>query len=189
MSVLQSLEDALLVGRAARGDHHAFERLYRRHIGRVYAICLRMVADQTRAEELAQEAFVRAWEKLATFRGAAAFSSWMYRLTVNVIVESGRSLGRIRFHESARVDAGTDSEGVASDSIEAYSTHDPDTADRLDIERAIASLPDGARTVFVLHDVEGYEHHEIAELAGVSVGTSKAQLHRARRLLRLRLER
>lgn len=186
--MLPRLEDALLVKKAARGDHHAFERLYRNHIGRVYAICLRLVADENRAEELAQEAFVRAWEKLATFRGAAAFSSWMYRLTVNVVVENGRSLGRLRFHESA-ASVSLDDGASAPEPGEDRGTDDADPVDRVDLERAIASLPDGARMVFVLHDVEGYEHHEIAKIAAISLGTSKAQLHRARRLLRQRLER
>src|SRR5881398_998874 len=136
-----------LIQRAQQGDQAAFEALYRAHVGRVYALCLRLTADRARAEELTQDAFVRAWERLASFRGESAFSSWLYRLTVNVVFLGQR-------------------------------------AGQLDLERAIAALPPGAREVFVLHDVEGYRHHEIARLNGIAVGTSKAQLFRARRLLR-----
>lgn len=187
MRALLNLQESLAVRRAVRGDGHAFEQLYRAHVGRVYAICLRLVADQVRAEELTQEAFVRAWEKLATYRGAAAFSSWLHRLTVNVVVESQRALGRIRFREIAEASECEIEEGSTAHALEDYGTHDPDATERVDLERAIASLPDGARTVFVLHDVEGYQHHEIAEITGTSAGTSKAQLHRARKLLRERL--
>lgn len=189
MSAFHNLDDLLLVRRAVRGDTQAFERLYRAHIDRVYAVCLRLVADPQRAEELAQEAFVRAWQKLATFRGAAAFSSWLYRLTVNVVVESQRSLGRVRLQEGQLSEEPAPDDGSCDGQIRGLGESDPDVTDKVDLERAIAALPDGARTVFVLHDIEGYEHGEIATITGASVGTSKAQLHRARRLLRERLER
>jgi RNA polymerase sigma-70 factor, ECF subfamily len=170
-----------LIHRAQRGDEAAFEALYRRHAGRVYALCLRLTADAAEAEELAQDAFVRAWERLASFRGESAFSSWLYRLTVNVVFLHRRA-GRRR---SQRV----------------FTTHDPEAHERpvagearepgaaLDLERAVAALPPGAREVFVLHDVEGYRHEDIARLSGIAVGTSKAQLFRARRLLREALNR
>jgi RNA polymerase sigma-70 factor (ECF subfamily) len=164
-----------LIQRAQQGDQAAFEELYRAHVGRVYALCLRLTADRVRAEELTQDAFVRAWERLASFRGESAFSSWLYRLTVNVVFLSQRA-GRRR---ALRV--------FTTDDPAAFETPGdvPGTeAGRLDLEHAIAALPPGAREVFVLHDVEGYRHQEIAELTGIAEGTSKAQLFRARRLLR-----
>jgi len=164
-----------LIQRAQQGDQAAFETLYRAHVGRVYALCLRLSADPVRAEELTQDAFVRAWERLASFRGESAFSSWLYRLTVNVVFLSQRA-GRRRALRVFTTDdpAALERPGDASGAA----------AGQVDLERAVAALPPGAREVFVLHDVEGYRHQEIAELTGIAVGTSKAQLFRARRLLR-----
>jgi len=163
-----------LVKRAVGGDVDAFEELYRQSVGRVYGLCLRMCGNQSLAEELTQEAFVRAWQKLPSFRGDSAFSTWMHRLTVNVVLGHQRSAGRRQTRETA---AGKEwySEGNTT-------RERPGVA--LDLERAIAGLPKRARTVFVLHDVEGYKHSEIAQVAGMAVGTSKAQLSRARQLLR-----
>jgi len=166
--------EATLVGRAARGDIGAFEELYRANSGRVYVLCLRMTGDPALAEELAQEAFVRAWQKLDSFRGASAFSTWLHRVTVNVVLGHRRSTAR---SETRLQVVGDDLQGGAG-------AGDASPAESIDLERAIAALPDGARTVFVLHDVEGYRHREIARLTGIAVGTSKAQLHRARRILR-----
>ena len=167
-----------LVARAQRGDVTAFENLYRTHVGRVYALCLRMVADPGRAENLTQEAFVRAWQKLRSFRGKSAFATWLHRLTVNTVLGDMRSRGRRRDRDPI-------AEGLAM-------VPDPrpqrDTAAKIDLEKAIAQLPDQARMVFVLHDVEGYQHREIGRLMGIATGTSKAHLHRARRLLREVLE-
>jgi RNA polymerase sigma-70 factor (ECF subfamily) len=168
------VDGSSLVDRAARGDVEAFEELYRENVGRVYALCMRMCGDKSRAEELTQEAFIRAWTKLGSFRGASAFSTWLHRVTVNVVLGDRRSTIR----REARIrPAGEEPlpEVVASEMSPGRS---------LDLERSIAALPDGARTVFVLHDVEGYRHQEIADLTGLAVGTSKAQLHRARKLLR-----
>lgn len=161
-----------LVDRARGGDTAAFERLYRENVGRVYAICLRMCADRARAEELTQDAFVRAWEKLPSFRGEAAFSSWLYRLTVNVVLQRARSEGRRRWD-------------LVGDDTTPFGASTPGAPPGLarDLDRAIAELPDGARIAFVLHDVEGYEYTEIAEITGRAVGTMKAQAHRARKLL------
>ena len=170
-----------LVRRAQEGDRDAFQALYREHVGRVYALCLRLSADPVRAEELTQDAFVRAWERLASFRGESAFSSWMYRLTVNVVLLERRTARR----RSARVVATDDPAAVEQGGAGGDAT--PGLS--LDLERAIAALPRGAREVFVLHDIEGYRHEEIARLTGVATGTSKAQLFRARRLLRGMLER
>ena len=162
------------VALAVGGDRNAFERLYRANVNRVYAVCVRMCGDRPRAEELAQDAFVRAWEKLPQFRGDSAFSTWLHRLTVNVVLEAQRSEKRRR----ARVET--------EDALEA----DPPLArrefhlEKMDLTVAIAALPPGARAVFALHDVEGYKHEEIAEMLSITSGGSKAQLHRARRLLR-----
>jgi RNA polymerase sigma-70 factor (ECF subfamily) len=163
-----------LVERAVSGDVEAFEELYRINVGRVYALCLRMAGDPTLAEELAQEAFVRAWQKLGSFRGASAFSTWLHRVTVNVVLGQRRSATR----REARVSA------MGDDFRHDVAGRQPGTAESIDLERAISSLPDGARMVFVLHDVEGFRHREISRSMGIAVGTSKAQLHRARKLLR-----
>jgi len=163
-----------LVTRAVDGDSDAFEELYRQTVARVYGLCLRMCGNTSQAEELTQEAFVRAWQKLASFRGDSAFSTWMHRLAVNVVLGHQRSSGRRQTREST---AGEEWYGDGS-------TRAVPPVAAVDLERAVAALPTGARTVFVLHDVEGYKHTEIAELTGVAVGTSKAQLSRARHLLR-----
>jgi RNA polymerase sigma-70 factor (ECF subfamily) len=166
--------------RAAAGDQEAFGRLYRAHTARVYALCARMTADRALAEELTQDVFVRAWEKLPLFRGESAFGTWLHRLAVNVVLNRRESDGRRRAHLAA------DDDGSVIDSAPAR-PHAP--GDRMDLEQAIAGLPPGARRVFVLHDVEGYRHEEIAELLGITSGGSKAQLHRARLLLRAALQR
>ncbi|HEX7018517.1 MAG TPA: RNA polymerase sigma factor [Gemmatimonadaceae bacterium] len=172
------------VARAAAGDRGAFERLYRQQVGRVYSLCVRMVADRTRAEELTQDVFVRAWEKLHLFRGESSFSTWLHRLTVNVVLNARKSEGRqrSRFEEQDEETGGMDAlPGVVGMPLA--------PGDLLDLEQAITTLPPGARKVFVLHDVEGYKHEEIAEMLGVTSGATKAQLHRARMLLREALNR
>jgi RNA polymerase sigma-70 factor (ECF subfamily) len=167
-----------LVRRAQAGDLPAFEQLYRDNVRRVHATCLRLCCDASLAEELTQDAFVRAWEKLGSFRGESAFSSWMHPLAVNLALSRRRSQRRYE----ARVTT-TDDPG-AFERPRAPAAHEAG----IDVERALATLPPGARSVFVLHDVEGYRHDEIAHLIGVATGTSKAQLHRARKLLREALE-
>lgn len=166
-------DEQVLVRRAQRNDVAAFEALYRAHVGRVFALCLRMAGSRPAAEDLVQEVFVRAWRKLAGFRGEAAFGTWLYRLAVNVVVSDRRSHG-----EAARE--------VLTDDPATHEPPSPAPAPELgmDLERAIATLPHGARQVFVLHDVEGHRHEEIARLVGIAVGTSRAHLHRARTLLR-----
>jgi RNA polymerase sigma-70 factor, ECF subfamily len=170
-----------LVHRAQRGDEGAFRDLYREHVGRIYALCLRLTGDAAAAEERTQDAFIRAWERLRTFRGESAFATWLHRLAVNVVLMERRGSGR----RERRV-------APASDDPVYERAATPPAAppgERLDLERAIAALPQGAREVFVLFDVEGYSHEEIARMCGIAVGTSKAQLFRARRLLREMLER
>lgn len=167
------VDERLLVRRAQQGSVEAFEALYRSSCGRVYSLCLRLSGRPELAEELAQEAFIRAWQNLGSFRGESAFTTWMHRLTVNVVLGHHRRAGRREGRE-----AGDEMLETAAGSTWTR----PD--DAVDLERAIAALPDGARTVFVLYDVEGHQHDDIAEMLGIAVGTSKAQLHRARRLLR-----
>ena len=162
------------VARAQAGDLRAFESIYRQQAGRVYAICLRMSADPARAEDLTQETFIRAWEKLDSFRGESPFQAWLRRLTINVVLGERRSAGRRRSSETADADLARFPERPAT----------TQAGPAIDLETAINRLPDGARKVFVLHDVEGYRHHEIARMLGVATGTSKTQLHRARKLLR-----
>jgi RNA polymerase sigma-70 factor (ECF subfamily) len=169
-----------LVERAQKGDLDAFELIYNEHSGRVFALCLRLMGgDQAAATELMQDAFVRAWKNLGKFRGESAFSSWLHRLTVNAMLEKTRGDKR----REARVLPMEDTTQIGSvapgDSLDA----------RMDLEQAIARLPAGARTAFVLHDIEGYQHQEIAEQLGVAVGTVKAQLHRAHKLLIQALDR
>jgi len=169
-----------VVERARSGDFDAFEALYHRHLRGIYALCVRMTANPSRAEELTQETFVRAWRKLDQFRGEGGFGAWLRRLAVNLVLSERRSAARRR-HRETPVDA---------DNVVSFpGVPAPDHGSTLDLEQAIALLPAGARQVFVLHDVEGYRHEEIARLLGVASGTSKAQLHRARRLLRESLKR
>jgi RNA polymerase sigma-70 factor (ECF subfamily) len=180
---IQTIEDSgTWVARAASGDRHAFEHVYRTHLNHVFSLCVRMTGDRTRAEELTQDVFVRAWEKLPTFRGESAFSTWLHRLTINVVLNERR----VDVRERGRTVSSDDDEDSAPP---AASTSQPMHAEKLDIERAIAKLPKGARRVFVLHDVEGFTHEEIGTMLGVTAGGCKAQLHRARLLLREALTR
>jgi RNA polymerase sigma-70 factor, ECF subfamily len=167
------------IRRAQGGDVDAFEQLYREHSPRIYALCLRLMAgDKPDATELLQDVFVKAWRRLDTFRGDSAFASWLHRLAVNTMLELARSESR----RTARVLPMEDTSRLAG------AARPSGIELKMDVETAIASLPKGARLAFVLHDVEGYQHREIAEQLSVTVGTVKAQLHRARRLLRERLE-
>jgi len=163
-----------LVQQAQSGDLAAFERLYRENERKVFALCLRLSSDAALAEELTQEVFVRAWRKLGSFRGESAFSSWLYPMTVNVALSERRS----RRRREARIFATDDA--ATLDGAGAPAT--PEAG--FDLDRAMAALPPGARAVFVLHDVEGRTHEEIAAMLNLAPGTSKAQLFRARRLLR-----
>ncbi len=169
-----------LIGRAQNGDVDAFELIYNEHSGRVYALCLRLMGgEQTAGAELMQDVFVRAWKNLGKFRGESAFSSWLHRLAVNAMLENARSDKR----RHARVLPMEDTSQIG-----AFAPGDSPEL-RIDLERAIARLPSGARTAFVLHDIEGFQHQEIAEHLGIAVGTVKAQLHRAHKLLIQALDR
>jgi RNA polymerase sigma-70 factor (ECF subfamily) len=168
------------VARAQDGDVDAFGELYRAHAGRVFALCVRMSGDRAQAQELLQDVFVRAWERIGSFRGEASFGSWLHRLTVNVVLTAMRTDRRRESRVSISDDlAATEARTGwrSGDGVRA----DPGTA--IDLERAIAALPPGARSAFVLHDVEGFSHSEIARLTGLAEGTIRAQLHRARKLL------
>jgi RNA polymerase sigma-70 factor (ECF subfamily) len=165
------------VTRAQQGDPSAFRELYESHVGRVYALCVRLAGRREEAEEHTQDVFVRAWERLATFRGESAFSTWLHRLAVNEVLQSRRASGR----RAARITLVEDPASLEGATMPAVPSSD--------LSQAIAALPEGARTIFVLHDVEGYQHEEIGRMLGIADGTSKAQLFRARRLLRERLGR
>jgi RNA polymerase sigma-70 factor, ECF subfamily len=163
------------VARAAAGDVSAFERVYHAHLPRVHNLVRRMSGGRD-ADELTQDVFVRVWQKLGSFRGDAAFSTWLHRLAVNVVIERFRAdtIRRQRLRDGDDI-----FERIAAPSRSGDLS--------MDFETALTKLPDGAREIFVLHDVEGYKHHEIASLLDISVGTSKAQLHRARLMLRRHL--
>jgi RNA polymerase sigma-70 factor (ECF subfamily) len=169
--------DAVDATLAASGDATAFERLYRHHLPRIYCLVRRMLNDDD-ADEVTQDVFVRAWQKLATFRGESAFGTWLHRLAINVILARRETLGtrRKRYLEGDAM-------------LEVLPSRKPGPELAMDFETAMERLPDGAREVFVLHDVEGYRHEEIAEMLGLATGTSKSQLHRARLALRKHLER
>ena len=171
-------DDGLLVARARSGDLRAFEELYRVHSGRVYAVCLRMAADETHAGEATQEAFVNAWKALPRFEGRSAFSTWLHRLAVNATLDGQRRRAR-----RAEVALPVEDGGAAKPAAGHPATWDAG----MDLERAIRALPETLRATFVLHDVEGYRHREIAEMTGAPEGTCRARLHQARRLLRERL--
>jgi RNA polymerase sigma-70 factor (ECF subfamily) len=168
-----------LVRRAQAGDPEAFGALYRQHVGKVHALCLRLSGESGAAEDLTQDVFIRAWESLSSFRGESALGSWLHRLAVNVFLGERRAAGRrerrvVPVADPALLERGGDALSPGT---------------RLDLEQAIAALPERARLVFVLHDIEGYQHEEIATMSGMATGTSKAQLFRARRLLRAALDR
>jgi len=183
------LSEADAIDRAKQGDAEAFQALYEMHKRRVYSLCLRMTANTAEAEDLAQEAFLQLFRKIATFRGESAFSTWLHRLSVNVVLMHLRKKGLpvVSLEEttqggeedSPRRDFGADDVALAG------------SIDRLQLQKAVESLPPGYRTIFVLHDVEGYEHNEIATMVGCSIGNSKSQLHKARMKLRdlLKMER
>ena len=175
------LSEAQAIERAKGGDAEAFEVLYNLHKRRVYSLCLRMTANTAQAEDLTQEAFLQLFRKIATFRGESAFSTWLHRMAVNVVLMHLRKKGLpvVSLEETIETEEeATRKELGAQDPVLVGSV------DRLQLQRAVEDLPPGYRTIFVLHDVEGYEHNEIAGLVGCSIGNSKSQLHKARMKLR-----
>jgi RNA polymerase sigma-70 factor (ECF subfamily) len=180
-----SSAEAQAIADAKQGDAAAFEVLYNAHRRRVYSLCLRMIGDPAEAEDLAQEAFLQMFRKIGTFRGDAAFSTWLHRLTVNLVL--------MRLRKKGLWTTSLDDSGPDPDDSRPMEIGTPDfrlaaSVDRLTLERAIGALPPGYRIIFQLHDVEGYEHREIAGMIGCSVGNSKSQLHKARMKLREMLQ-
>jgi RNA polymerase sigma-70 factor (ECF subfamily) len=173
--------EAEAIERAKQGDESAFEVLYNLHKRRVYSLCLRMVSNPTQAEDLAQEAFLQLFRKIATFRGESAFSTWLHRMTVNVVLMHLRKKGLplVSLEETMDADQETAPKELGGEDLKLSGS-----LDRLQLQRAIEKLPPGYKTVFVLHDVEGFEHNEIATMVGCSIGNSKSQLHKARLKLR-----
>jgi RNA polymerase sigma-70 factor (ECF subfamily) len=174
--------DLELVRASAAGDAAAFEALYQRHNRRVYSICLRMLGNPTEAEDATQDVFVQLFRKIGSFRGESAFTTWLHRMTVNQVLMRFRKRG-------VRLESTTDDGDFTN--IVQFGTERPSrmpVIDRIALDRAITKLPPGYRTVFVLHDVEGFEHEEIARQLKCTIGTSKSQLHKARMKLRALLD-
>lgn len=171
-----------VLAKAQAGDHQAFAQLYSLHKRRIYSLCLRMVGNAAEAEDLTQEAFLQLHRKIATFRGDSAFSTWLHRMAVNVVLMRLRKKGLNLVSLDEAMEPAPEERPSRS-----FGAPDPTLSgsiDRLALERAVASLPAGYRLIFVLHDVEGYEHNEIAALLDCSIGNSKSQLHKARLKLR-----
>jgi RNA polymerase sigma-70 factor, ECF subfamily len=175
--------EAGLIERAKQGDGQAFQALYDKHKRRVYSLCLRMTSNTAEAEDLTQEAFLQLYRKIATFRGESAFSTWLHRLSVNVVLMHLRkkSLPLVSLEETTQ---GGGEDDTPKKDFGAEDLSLAGSIDRLRLQKAVEDLPPGYRTIFVLHDVEGYEHNEIAAIVGCSIGNSKSQLHKARMKLR-----
>jgi RNA polymerase sigma-70 factor (ECF subfamily) len=173
--------EAELIERARQGDAQAFQALYDKHRRRVYSLCLRMTANTAEAEDLTQEAFLQLYRKIGTFRGESAFSTWLHRLSVNVVLMQLRkkSLPVVSLEETTQGEEDTPKKDFGAEDLALAGS-----IDRLQLQKAVDDLPPGYRTIFVLHDVEGYEHNEIATIVGCSIGNSKSQLHKARMKLR-----
>jgi len=179
---LPILTEADALARAQAGDHRAFAHLYSLHKRRIYSLCLRMVGNVHEAEDLAQEAFLQLHRKIATFRGDSAFSTWLHRLTINVVLMHLRKKGLSLVSLDEAMEP-VPAEGPGR-SFGAADLHLSGAIDRMALQRAIDDLPAGYRLIFVLHDIEGYEHNEIAAMLDCSIGNSKSQLHKARLKLR-----
>ena len=175
------LSEAEAIEKAQQGDAEAFEVLYNLHKRRVYSLCLRMTANSAEAEDLTQEAFLQLFRKIGTFRGESAFSTWLHRMSVNVVLMRLRKKGLpvVPLEETLETE-----DDAPKKELGALDPALAGSIDRLQLQRAVEALPPGYRSIFVLHDVEGYEHNEIAELVGCSIGNSKSQLHKARMKLR-----
>jgi RNA polymerase sigma-70 factor, ECF subfamily len=175
------LSEAEAIERAKQGDEEAFEALYRLHKRRVYSLCLRMTANTATAEDLTQEAFLQLFRKIGTFRGESAFSTWLHRMAVNVVLMQLRKKGLplVSLEETMETEEESPRKEPGAEDVRLAGS-----INRIQLEQAIGDLPPGYRMVFLLHDVEGYEHNEIAEMVGCSIGNSKSQLHKARMKLR-----
>ncbi len=166
--------ESSLVQKSKNGDRKAYEQLYRSNVGKVHGLCLRLCGQKELAEDLTQEAFIKAWQKIDQFRGDSAFSSWLYRLTSNVVI------GYLRQQNKWKMDSFSE---IHEATLGFAGLHD----ERPDLEKALQSLPEQARVVVILHEYLGYKHTEISELTGMAVGSSKSQLHRAKALLQSRV--
>ena len=177
----ERITEAEAIEQAKQGHEAAFEVLYHLHKRRVYSLCLRMVSNPAQAEDLAQEAFLQLFRKISTFRGESAFSTWLHRMTVNVVLMQLRKKGLpvVSLEETLEADDDAPRKEFGTRDVKLTGA-----VDRLQLQRAIDKLPPGYRTVFVLHDIEGFEHNEIAQMVGCSIGNSKSQLHKARLKLR-----
>ena len=169
-----------LVIRSLNGDRTAYEKLYRANVGKVYALCLRMCGQKELAEDLAQESFIRAWQKLDSFRGDSKFSSWLYRLTSNVVIGHLRSANKWKLEQY--------DEGLHEKTMQDTGNNETIKAHQADIEKALLTLPEKARVVLIMHDYLGYKHTEISDITGMAVGTSKTHLHRAKAQLKAQAE-
>jgi RNA polymerase sigma-70 factor (ECF subfamily) len=176
LAVDSTYNEIELISAARRGDHTAFRQIFEIHVQRIYALCLRLSAVRQHAEELTQDVFVKAWEKLNTFRGESKFTTWLHSIAVNEFLMQKRSEKRLL------------KKMFTSDDLTIYDRADkkPDHnfGENMDLEKAISALPGQAKAVFILHDIEGYQHKEIAKMINIEEGTSKAHLHRARKILR-----
>lgn len=183
-------DEGMLVTAARGGDVSAFERLYRAHCSRVLGLCLRMTRRRDVAEDCVQQTFIRAWRSLAAFEGRSAFGTWLHRIAVNeVLMHQRKRATRPELDaRSERGPAPADHSSEYEELLQPPSSAERDAADVMDVERALASLPEGSRHVVILQAVYGYSHEEVADMLGIAVGTCKAQLHRGRKLLRERLD-
>jgi RNA polymerase sigma-70 factor (ECF subfamily) len=177
------MPEAEAIRRAQQGDAAAFERIYQLHNRRVYSLCLRMVGNTAEAEDLTQEAFLQLFRKISTFRGESAFSTWLHRLAVNVVLMRLRKKTGTESSLEEVTEPDEESGGPRKD-FGAPDIKLSGSIDRVNLKRAVDQLPAGYKAIFVLHDVQGYEHNEIAEILGCSIGNSKSQLHKARMRLR-----
>jgi len=175
-------EESQLVLRSQNGDQVAYETLYRANIGKVYALCLRLCGQKELAEDLAQESFIRAWQKLGSFRGDSKFSSWLFRLTSNVV------MGHLRKHSKWQIESIDDTDAYETSQWEQSQAYDRPFGIQQEIDKTLRCLSDTARVVLVMYEYLGYQHNEISAITGMAIGTSKTHLHRARKALNAQAE-
>jgi len=176
------MTEAEAISRAQAGEEASFEALYNLHKRRVYSLCLRMTGDCSRTEDMTQEAFLQLYRKIGSFRGESAFATWLHRLTVNIVLMAFRKKGLLEISLEESLESQYEDAPVKEFGMVDVALHG--SLDRITLQRVIAELPTGYRIIFLLHDVEGYEHNEIAEILGCSIGNSKSQLHKSRMKLR-----
>ena len=175
-------EESQLVLRSQNGDQSAYEMLYKANVGKVYALCLRLCGQKELAEDLTQESFIRAWQKLGSFRGDSKFSSWLYRLTSNVVI------GHLRKHNKWQTDSLDDEDSYETQEWDQSESHDRPFGLQQEIDKALRCLSDTARVVLIMYEYLGFQHNEISKITGMAIGTSKTHLHRARSTLKAQAE-